>query len=235
VMVGWIQMMFGIQNNFLFFNFYFLFLKGERGGGLNFNTSSQSHDGWYYLQKKNYFDGRILYRWRYSCSIDFCVRHGCIFLLVTWSHLLIYSGARVCLVLWFVHTLKCTTTPVECWMVCLERWMERWTICREWLEFNAEWFARNGSNGERNAERFAQNDSNGERLKLERFERFGLYFKICISKLSPFIIFIITIYLFINKLCWMIYIIVLWNNFIQTIYVVFLSQQYFISFNMCIN
>jgi hypothetical protein len=47
-------------------------------------------------------------------------------------------------------------------------------------ERNAERFARNGSNRERNAERFARNDSNGEQL--ERFERFGLGFKICFSE-----------------------------------------------------
>jgi hypothetical protein len=47
-------------------------------------------------------------------------------------------------------------------------------------EQNSERFARNGLNGERNAERFAWNDSNVERL--ERFERFGLDFKICISE-----------------------------------------------------
>jgi hypothetical protein len=72
--------------------------------------------------------------------------------------------------------------------------MERWTVCTEWLERNAEkfawnnwnckqnaeWFARNGLNGERNAERIARNDSNGERL--EWFECFGLDFKICISE-----------------------------------------------------
>jgi hypothetical protein len=62
-------------------------------------------------------------------------------------------------------------------------------------ERNAEWFARNGwngerfaqngLNGERNGERFARNDSNGERNaeRLERFERFGIDFKICISEI----------------------------------------------------
>jgi hypothetical protein len=35
-------------------------------------------------------------------------------------------------------------------------------------------------NGERNAERFVRKDSNRERL--ERFERVGLDFKICISE-----------------------------------------------------
>ena len=45
-------------------------------------------------------------------------------------------------------------------------------------QWNAERFTRNDWNRERTAERFAWNDLNGELL--ERFERSGLDFKICI-------------------------------------------------------
>jgi hypothetical protein len=79
-------------------------------------------------------------------------------------------------------------TDYRPWSVLLHQWNAERFARNDWNgERNAERFARNDWNGERNSERFARNDLNGERL--ERFERFGLDFKICISETLCYLLF----------------------------------------------